>query len=194
MSLHYFYDDSQYRQAQSHANAVNQLLNAPVRTDSLTTWWNAGDNTWPNLVQQDGSSGALLMMGRSGELADALDGADNAIQGLYCSNDTLVVFYFRCKIEGSFSRGFPGHNHTVVSIAPLEKYWGMVRQRQSGRTTLPMFQAPGGWAPLYPAQQNALYPQQPADADIYNGGIQLAEIRNRLGYVGAQGAFQNYIF
>src|SRR5689334_558193 len=127
----FYYDRSDQRQALLPAGAV-QCLRGAQQTPTLAAWWNAG-NRWPNLVQlQSGTqiSGALLMMGTTDDLTRALAyaGGVNDIDGISCTDDWLVAFYVRCYIAGTGVLGLAGRNYTVVSVAPLYKYWGHTRQ------------------------------------------------------------------
>jgi hypothetical protein len=180
MALAFYYDDSQYRAAILPASAV-QCLRSNAARDSIYNLWGGGNSV--NLVSSTptAQSGALLMMGRTDELAHSLiyDSGVNNIENIWCSDDVLVVFYFRCHIAGTGALGLAGHTHTVVSVAPLSKYWGHTRQ------SLPVGQGCNGWWPLYPWQ---------GEADIYNGGIPLAWIRDRVRQVDNQPAFQGYNF
>lgn len=181
MTLAFYYDDSQYRAAQSPANAV-QCLRGNAASDSIANLWGGGNSV--NLVFQTptAGSGALLMMGRTDELANALgyaSGVDN-IDSIWCSDDFLIVFYVRCYIAGTGALGLAGHTHTVVSIAPLQKYWGLQRN------FLSLNQGYNSWFSMYPWNQQ--------DGEIFNGGINLATIRERVRYVDQFDAFQGLRF
>jgi hypothetical protein len=181
MTLAFYYDNSQYRQAQSPANAV-QWLRSNAARDSIASLWGGSNSV--NLVYQTptAGSGALLMMGRTDELAQALTAATgvNNIQAIWCSDDSLVVFYVRCHIGGTGALGLAGHTHTVVSVAPLSKYWGLQRR------FLTTYQGHGGWYPMYPWNQQ--------DPEIFNSGIPLTPIRERVRLVDQYGAFPGLNF
>jgi hypothetical protein len=181
MTVAFYYDDSQHGQAKLPANAV-QLLRSNAASDSIANLWGGGNSV--NLVQQTPTarSGALLMMGTTDELATALNrasGVDN-IETIWCSDDDLVVFYVRCHIGGTSWGGMAGHRHTVVSVAPLWKYWGLQRN------FLTLNQGYNGWFPMYPSNQQ--------DPEIFNAGIFLATIRDRVYLVDPQPAFQGLSF
>lgn len=180
MTLAFYYDDSQSGNAKSPANAVHYLRNAT--SDSIAHCWGGGNSV--NLVQQTPTaySGALLMMGTTEELAGAFRYASGVsdIDTIWCSDDSLVVFYVRCHIGGTAWGGIAGHTHTVVSVAPLWKYWGLQRN------FLTLYQGHNGWWPMYPRDQQ--------DAEIFNSGIYLATIRDRVRGVDGQPAFQGLKF
>jgi hypothetical protein len=179
MTLAFYYDDSQYRYAASPANAV-QCLRSNTAQDSIYNLWGGGNSV--NLVHSTpaAGSGALLMMGRTEELVRALhhDQDVSNIERIWGSDDALVVFYVRCHIAGgAFSAG---HTHTVVSVAPLWKYWGLQR---SFLTTL---QGHNSWFSMYPWNQQ--------DPEIFNSGIELRLIRERVHFVDQFDAFQGLRF
>jgi hypothetical protein len=181
MTVAFYFDDSQHGQAKSPANAV-QWLRSNAASDSIANLWGGGNSV--NLVWQSptAGSGALLMMGRTGELADALSYASGVsnIDAIWCSDDSLVVLYVRCHIGGTGALGIAGHTHTVVSVAPLWKYWGLQRN------FLTLYQGHNGWFSMYPWNQQ--------DAEIFNSGIYLATIRDRVHHVDPQGAFHGLRF
>jgi hypothetical protein len=122
------------------------------------------------------------MMGRTDELARAFayaTGVSN-INTIWCSDDSLVVFYVRCHIAGTGTLGLAGHTHTVVSVAPLQKYWGLQRN------FLTTYTGHNGWYSMYPWSQQ--------DQEVFNSGIYLATIRDRVHYVDQFGAFQGLHF
>ena len=182
MTVAYFYDDTQYRQALSPANAVQCLRGAGARANVADLWGGSTVNVVYHSPRY--GSGALLMMGRTDELYNSLNYAYsvNNIQRIWCSDDSLVVFYVRCRIGGSevLGRWVGGNNHTVVSIAPLSKYWNLQR---NFLTTY------GGYNTWY-----SMYPWNQQDAEIFNGGIDVQLLQYRIRQVGEYGPFQGLYF
>lgn len=183
MTVAFYYDNSQHRQARSPANAV-QCLRSNGARNSLANLWGGGNVV--NLVYQTptAGSGALLMMGRTDELNDNLNYAYgvNNIRQIWCSDDDLVVFYVRCRIGGSEIMGHwvGGHDHTVVSIAPLSRYWNLQRN------FLATYQGYNGWFSMYPWDQK--------DTPIFNGGLDVQLLQYRIRQVGQYGPFQGLYF
>ena len=77
---------------------------------------------------------AILMMGTTGDLQQALDDAiAQGLVGIETPGDQVAIWYLRRK-AGSFTK-------SVVSIAPLGGYWGLEANDPS--------QVPGGWVSLF---------------------------------------------
>jgi hypothetical protein len=141
--------------AKHPASAIQRLKHRQGNSaGSLAGLWDGQPPNWPNLDRAH----AILMMGTTSELQSALQHAENqGIQGIWVENDEMAIWYVRRKA------GFS--TKTVVSIAPLQRYWRLAANNPA--------QVPGQWFPLW-------------DQQIYNDGISLADLRNKV-LIGAQG-------
>jgi hypothetical protein len=183
MTAAFFFDHTNQPQAQSPANAV-QCLRGNAAYDSIANLWGRGGSVTLVWQTPPAGSGALLMMGRTDELTNALieaaAPADNAIQYIACSDDYLVAYYVRCRIEGTSWGGLGGHTYTVVSVAPLSKYWGLQRGVMNA------YQGYGGWY--------SMYPWSAQDPELYNSYISLDAIRHRVTQLDGVAAFPGLTF
>jgi hypothetical protein len=115
MSVDFYYDNS--GAARIATVAIATLRNDNYARHSFAELWSP--NPVPSWAQLNSPTGdAFLMMGTTEELRDALAAAKN--QGamyIQVPRDYIALWYLRRK-SGTFTK-------TVVSVAPLRRYWGL---------------------------------------------------------------------
>jgi hypothetical protein len=119
-----FYLDVDGR-GQDPANAI-EILQSEYSATSLTGLWD-GEAFW----RLPGTT-ALLMMGTTSELQEALEAAYTAGLKYITSGSDMVIWYVRRKAGWE--------KKTVACIASLSQYWGLAQNDPN--------QVPGQWYPL----------------------------------------------
>jgi len=127
MSVDFYWDNTGL--AKNAATAIEILTGqrSSFIRDSFAGLWGSQPPQWPDLPGAE----AFLMMGTTDELQTALRVAlSQGIAGIQIPDDNMAIWYVRRK-AGTFTK-------SVVSIAPLQRYWGVgFTQTQA--------EQPGGW-------------------------------------------------
>jgi hypothetical protein len=154
MSVDFYYDNN--GAAKNAANAIAILRNDNSARHSFADLWNPNPvPAWALLNAPAGD--AFLMMGTTEDLSAALLAAKS--QGamyIQIPGDHMALWYLRRK-SGTFTK-------TVVSVAPLRRYWGL-----NANDPTQIHGQYGNWYPLW-------------DYVYYDTAVDIAELASNALY------------